>query len=283
MPKTPVNITKAVEAWKESSAAANSSAGVVLGGEETLVLEAQEYFASGGTVPATWRGTPAELPALATVHGELLILFLAPDAEAETIAALGTAVPKGGVVLAVDDEGAGSDSSRSPLEGVVRVSFSDDEGGWRRLFKACAEAAGDDVVALGRRYPTLRRQAARRVVFKTAAQNALIGATFFVPGTDMPAMTLNQAKMVLSLAGIYGSALDRDRALELVGVAGIGFGLRALARSFVRSTPGLGLVVKASTAFTGTVAVGYAAMRYFEMGAPASTSRVLDLLGSLRR
>lgn len=283
MPKTPVNITKAVEAWKESLAAANRSAGMVLGGEERLVHAAQQYFASGGTVPATWRGKPAELPTLSTVQGELLVLFITPDAEAEALAALGTAVPKGGVVLAVDDEGAGSDASLSPLEGVVRVSFSDDESGWRRLFKACAEAAGDDVVALGRRYPALRRQAARRVVFKTAAQNALIGATFFVPGTDMPAMILNQAKMVLSLAGIYGSALDRDRAVELIGVAGIGFGLRALARSFVRSTPGLGLVVKASTAFTGTVAVGYAAMRYFEMGAPVSTSRVLGLVGSLRR
>lgn len=283
MPKTPVNITKAVEAWKESLAAANRSAGVVLGGEKRLVAAAQEYFASGGTVPATWRGSPADLSALSTVQGELLILFLLPEAEAEALKALETAVPKGGVVLAVDDEEEGSDRTLSPYEGVVRVSFSDNEGGWRRLFKACAEVAGEDVVALGRRYPALRRQAARRVVFKTAGQNALIGATFFVPGTDMPAITLNQAKMVLSLAGIYGSALDRDRAVELIGVAGIGFGLRALARSFVRSSPGLGLVVKASTAFTGTVALGYAAMRYFEMGAPVSTSKVVDLVGSLRR
>ena len=283
MPKTPVNVTKAVEAWKESLAAASRPAGVVLGGEEKLVSAAQEYFVSGGTVPATWKGALSELSALNTVHGELLILFLSLQSEEEALKALEAGVPKGGVVLAVQDEGETEGRTSSPYEGVVRVSFSADEPSWKRLFDACAEVAGDDVVALGRRYPALRRQAARRVIYKTAAQNVLIGVAFFVPGTDMPAMTLNQARMVLALAGIYGSTLDRERALELIGVAGMGFGLRALARAFVRSTPGLGWVVKASTAFTGTVAVGYAAMRYFEMGAPVSTSKVLGLFGSLRR
>ncbi len=68
-----------------------------------------------------------------------------------------------------------------------------------------------------------------------------------------------------------------------MALAGIGLALRALARSFLRAAPGLGLVVKASTGFTGTVAVGYAAMRYFEGGAPASTSKIVGLIGPLRR
>ena len=159
-----------------------------------------------------------------------------------------------------------------------RLSFSDTPRNWRRLFDACADLAGDHVVALGRRYPVLRAQAARRVIYRTAAQNALIGATFFVPGADMPAMTLNQGRMMLSLAGIYGVQIDRERAVELMGLVGIGFGLRALARSILRSAPGIGWVIKASTGFTGTVAVGFAAMRYFEKGAPAATSKVMALL-----
>lgn len=96
-------------------------------------------------------------------------------------------------------------------------------------------------------------------------------------------MTLNQARMMLSLASIYGAPIDKDRAIELVGLVGAGFGLRALARAFVAATPVIGWVVKTSTAFTGTVALGHAATRYFEMGAPAATGKVLALFGSRRR
>ncbi len=201
MPKTPVNLTKAVEAWKDSLAAASRSAGVVLGGDERAVALAQQHFASGGTVPATWTGSLAELSRLSTVQGELLVIFLTHQSEPEAFDALALTVPKGGVVLAVDEGETASGRVSSPYPGVARLSFSDTPRHWRRLFEACAEVAGDNVVALGRRYPALRRQAARRVIYRTAAQNALIGATFFIPGTDMPAMTLNQAKMVLSLAG----------------------------------------------------------------------------------
>jgi uncharacterized protein (DUF697 family) len=278
-----VNVTKAVEAWKQSLAAASRSAGVVLGGDERNVALARQHFASGGTVPAGWTGALSELSGLSTVQGELLVVFVTPGGEPEALMALERGVPKGGVVLAVDEGGTATGRASSPRERVVRLSFSDTPRHWRRLFDACAEVAGDDVVALGRRYPVLRRQAARRVIYKTAAQNALIGATFFVPGADMPAMTLNQAKMVLSLAGIYGAPIDRERAVELAGLVGVGLGMRALARSFVRSTPGLGWVVKASTGFTGTVAVGYAALRYFERGAPGATSKVLALVAPLRR
>ena len=52
-----------------------------------------------------------------------------------------------------------------------------------------------------------------------------------------------------------------------------------IARAFLRSTPGIGWLVKASTGFTGTVAVGLAAMRYFESGAPVATSKVMAAIG----
>jgi uncharacterized protein (DUF697 family) len=281
--KSPVSITKVVETWRDTLAAAGRSAGVVLGGDEALVALAQQRFAAGGTLPATWARPLAELPSLSSVPGELLVLLLSPRAEVEALAALGLGVPKGGVVVAVDEGDAATGRVTHPFEGCTRLSFSDAGRHWRRLFEVCAETAGDHLVALGRRYPAMRTAAARRVVYRTAAQNALIGATFFVPGADMPAMTLNQARMVLSLAGIYGERVDRERAVELVGLVGVGFGLRALARSFLRSAPGIGWAIKASTGFTGTVAVGLAAMRYFERGAPAATSKVMALVRPLRR
>jgi uncharacterized protein (DUF697 family) len=280
--KPPVNFSKILETWRETLAATGLSTGVVLGGDERLVALAKERFSTGGTSPALWARSLTELGGLTSVPGELLVLFLGPDEEPEARMALEKATARGGVILAID-EGESAKGRVSYLsDGYVRLSFSETARGWRRLFETCAEVAGGHVVSLGRRYPAVRRAAARRIVYRTAAQNALIGAAFFVPGTDMPAMTLNQVKMVLSLAGIYGVEIGRERAVELIAVVGLGFGLRALARSFLRSTPGLGWVVKASTGFTGTVAVGMVAIRYFEKGAPASTSRVLAVTRALR-
>lgn len=283
MAKSPVNLAKVVDTWRETVAATGLSAGVVLGGDPRLVEVAQQRFAASGTLPATWPRPLAELAGLSSVMGELLVLFVQPEDEAAAIAALEQSSAKGGVVLAVAEGTSATNRVSYPRKTLARLSFSDSSRGWRRLFETCAEIAGDHVVALGRRYPVVRKAAARRVVYRTAAQNALIGATFFLPGADMPAMTLNQLKMVLLLAGIYGAEIGRERATELVGVVGLGLGLRALARSFLRSTPGLGWLIKASTGFTGTLAVGFAAMRYFEKGAPAATSKLAALVRPLRR
>jgi uncharacterized protein (DUF697 family) len=281
--KSPVNFSKVLEAWKDASAATGRSASVVLGGDEHLLGLGQQRFSAGGTLPATWTRPLGELSGLSSVPGEVLVLFLVAEQESEARAALDRGVPKGGVVLAVEEGAAATGDITYPRKGCGRVSFSDDQRGWSRLFEVCAEISGDHVVALGRRYPAVRAAAARRVVDRTAAQNALIALMFFVPGADMPAMTLNQARMVLSLAGIYGQEMGRERVVELLSVVGVGFGLRAMARSFLRSTPGVGWAVKAGTSYTGTVALGLAAMRYFEKGAPASTNRVLALVGPLRR
>ena len=79
------------------------------------------------------------------------------------------------------------------------------------------------------------------------------------------------------LGHVPGSAED------VAGIVGMGFGLRALARRLVRSTPGIGWVLKAVTGYTATLAIGLGAVQYFEKGAPASTSRVLALASSLKR
>jgi len=99
----------------------------------------------------------------------------------------------------------------------------------------------------------------------------------------MPAMTLNQARMVLNLAAMYGQQIDKERAVEIAGVVVLGYGFRGIGRLLVRSVPGLSLVMRVVTAFSATMAVGLGAMAYFEKGAPASTSKVVALAGSLRR
>lgn len=225
----------------------------------------------------------AELANFASVPGELLLVLVYPEGEAEALAALGPSAPKGGAIVAVVEGAGATYKATRPFARCTRLSFSDDEAGWARLFSLCAEMAGDKAPALGRRYPALRTVAANRVIYRTAAQNALIGVAFFVPGSDMPAMTANQVKMVLSIASIYGAEIDRERAVELVGIVAAGFGLRALVRTLVRSVPGIGLVIKVVSGYAATVAMGMGAVKYFESGAPASTSKVVALAGSLRR
>ena len=282
--KLPLNLPKVLDAWKEASVKTERSASVVLAGDGRLVELAKNQFSVGGTVPATWVDPIAELSAFSSVPGELLVILIPSvgEAEAEVFAAFEQALPRGGVVVAVDEGREATGKVTRPRRRLVRVSFSDSAAGWRRLFASCAELAGDHAVALGRRYPALRTAAARRVIDKTAGQNALIGLMFILPGADMPAMTLNQIRMVLSIAGIYGEQIGMERAVELAAVVGMGFGFRAFARLLVRSIPGIGWVVKAVTGYTATLAVGLGALRYFEKGAPASTSRVVALASTLK-
>ncbi len=282
MPRLPLSLSKALDAWKEAVAKTSDSAGITLAGDPDLVAAAQQKFSTGGTLPSAWVRPLAELPALTSVPGELLLVFARPQDEAEALAALEPAAPKGGAIVIVDEGTEATGKATRPFTRCTRLSFGATDAGWDRLFALCAETAGDKAPALGRRYPALRAAAASRVIYRTAAQNALIGIAFFVPGSDMPAMTANQVKMVLAIANLYGEEIDRERAIELVAVVAAGFGLRALARSLVRSVPGIGLVVKASSGYTATVALGFAAVRYFENGAPAATSRIMSLAGSLR-
>jgi uncharacterized protein (DUF697 family) len=278
-----LSISKAIDAWREASAKTVESAGVTLAGDPGLVARAQERFSSGGTLPSAWVRPLSELAGFASVPGELLLVFVRPGGEGEALAALGPSAPKGGAIVAVDEGTAATNKATRPFARCTRLSFADDEAGWARLFSLCAEIAGDKAPALGRRYPALRAVVANRVVYRTAAQNALIGVAFFVPGSDMPVMTANQIKMVLSIASIYGAEIDRERALELLGIMAAGFGFRALARRLASSIPGVGLVIKALSGYAVTVAMGMGAVKYFESGAPASTSKVVALAGSLRR
>jgi uncharacterized protein (DUF697 family) len=77
-------------------------------------------------------------------------------------------------------------------------------------------------------------------------------------------LTLNQMRLVLRIALSYGETIDNQRALELGGIVGAGLGLRALARELLDLVPVAGWAVKGAVAYTGTRAIGEAAVRYFE-------------------
>ena len=127
---------------------------------------------------------------------------------------------------------------------------------------------------LGHNFEFVRRSVAKEIVKAAAWQNAVIGVVVFIPGADMPLMTLNQGRMLLQIAAAYGQSLDTERIKELGAVVAGGFLLRTFAREMVGLVPGFGWAVKGGIAYSGTMAMGTAAITYFEEGA--------DLTGVVR-
>jgi uncharacterized protein (DUF697 family) len=67
---------------------------------------------------------------------------------------------------------------------------------------------------------------------------------------------------VLRLALAHGRELDNRVVPELLGVVGAGLGLRAVAREALDLVPVAGWALKGAVAYTGTKAIGEAALRY---------------------
>jgi uncharacterized protein (DUF697 family) len=128
---------------------------------------------------------------------------------------------------------------------------------------AVARRLGEDGTALAARLPTLRQAVCDELIRSFSRRNAITAAAVFVPGLDMPVLTLNQARLVLRLALAHGQDIDNARAVELLGVVGTGFGLRAVARELLDLVPVAGWALKGAVAYAGTRAIGEAAVRYF--------------------
>lgn len=144
-------------------------------------------------------------------------------------------------------------------------------------------AAGEAAAALSLTLPSVRRAYCDHVILANAAQNGAIGVVVIIPGADMPAMTANQIRMVLKIAAAYGEELGLDRALEILSIVGTGFVFRALARQALDLVPGFGWALKGAVGFSGTVALGQAAIAYFEAGAPLRVSRIERINRQLER
>ena len=126
------------------------------------------------------------------------------------------------------------------------------------------DRVSDKQLALANNFVFMRRAVAIERVKNTAVQNALIGGVVIIPGADMPLMTANQSKMVLQIAAAYGEHLGAERIRELLGVLGGAFALRTVARQAVAFVPGFGWAIKAGIGYTGTIGMGFAAIKYFE-------------------
>lgn len=158
------------------------------------------------------------------------------------------------------------------------ISADSAEAVVRALGSWLADRVGGKRLALAHNFVFVRRAVAEGSIKSTAFQNGVIGFLGIIPGADMPLMTANQAKMILQIAAAYGQPLGAERIKELAVVVGGGFTFRAIAEQLLDFIPGFGWAVKAGIAYSGTVAMGYAALEYFEEGGDVG-----DVLGRVRK
>lgn len=257
--KLPLKPSAVYAVFKEvrSSSAAESPLVVAGAGARALVSALRRELVRGGAEEAVREGGTFER-ASALVY--VIAGAVSETDERELRAAARARVP---VVCVVAGPGPDGHLPYVLANEVVQVgpgsSLPLDE-----IARALARRLGEAGVPLAARLPSLRRAVRDELIARCARRNGVIGAAVFVPGADLPVLTLNQMRLVLRIAAVHGQPLDRRRAVELAGVLGGALGLRALARELLTLVPIAGFAVKSAVAYTGTRALGEAASRYFE-------------------
>ena len=151
------------------------------------------------------------------------------------------------------------------------IAASDGETLLTRLAEWIIRARPDKARAFSANFAFIRPIQVRALITACAIQNATVGAINLIPGSDLPIMTANQAKLALDIAASYGKGLSAGRIPEVAGVVGAGFAYRALARTLLGLIPGVGWVLRAGLGFAGTVATGNAVKARFEAALPKAS------------
>jgi len=287
-----LSIGKIVKAVTDARGAAPAPRLCVVGAGEDLarvvgVLSAGAKDESAGVSGVVDALAPADFPRdqRLAVRWDIVVLVAAGCPAAEASPVVHAARRAGAEVIGLV-EGSGLEQwlrEAGLFDDEVARGLGHGAPGKPTLEHKIVHAAGDGAAALAAWLPSVRRTYCDQVVISNAAQNGVIGVVVIIPGADMPAMTANQIRMVLKIAHAYGEELGIDRALEILSVVGTGFVLRTLARQALDFVPGFGWAVKGAVGFSGTVALGQAAIAYFEAGAPLRVSRMQRINRQIER
>jgi uncharacterized protein (DUF697 family) len=257
--------------------------------DAAAVLSAGAADAVGGVSAGFDVLAPGDVPADGTLRRWHALVFVAPGCDPLLAAPIVAAARTFGVAVAalVPDRDAPAGVSWLSSAGLrvaeSAVSLGRPGESKPTVQGRLAALLEDEGIALAQRLPAFRQAVSERLVLSTARQNGVIGVIIVIPGADMPAMTVNQIRMVLRIASAYGEELGLDRALEILSVVGTGLVFRTLARQALDFVPGFGWAVKGAVGFSGTVALGSAAIEYFEAGAPLTPARFKKLAGTVDR
>ena len=140
------------------------------------------------------------------------------------------------------------------------------------------EMPKDAIYRLARetKIPELSRKIASDLTDVVATACAALAATP-IPVADILPITTLQVMLVTAIAYVSGRVIDRKSAAEFLAAMGLNvgaaFALRELVRAAAKLVPIAGEAASATVAFTGTQAIGRAAIAYFLDGRTAREAK----------
>ncbi len=263
--KLPLDPRAVLGILKEIRVAAEEDKPLVVGGAKELATVLRRELARGGVSDTVREHGPVE-------EAAALVYVLAGDPDEDDVRTFKQAAQAKVPIVAVVAGSASAQPRSLPYVKATDVVEVSGGAGFpvEEIARRLAAVLGERGTPLAARLPVLRRPVCQLLIARFSRQNAVVGAASWVPGADMPVLTLNEVRLVLRIADAYGFEIDRERLPELLGVIGGGLGFRALAREALSLVPVAGWAVKGAIAYGGTRALGEAAMRYFERRAPVT-------------
>lgn len=173
-------------------------------------------------------------------------------------------------------------------EQVLPVSAKEGQN-VEKVMVAIAATEPQMIAALGKALPAYRWALAWRSIVSAASVSAAI-ALAPLPFIDFAPLIVTQSIMVLGIARIYDYQITLNRAKELVATFGVGLLGRTLFQELSKFGGLPGWLLSAAIAAGTTVAMGYAAVTWFERGERISSEQMrlivqrvsLTLLDSLK-
>ncbi|MEA4931627.1 MAG: GTPase [Anaerolineaceae bacterium] len=160
-------------------------------------------------------------------------------------------------------------------EQVIAISALKGEGiGQVTLAIIAADPAM--TLALAKAMPQYRRKIAWRSIATASSLSAAI-ALSPLPVIDFIPLVAAQTGMVLTIARIYQYKITAKRARELIGTFGLGMLGKLLFQQLSKFAAVPGWILSSAIATSMTIAMGYAAIEWFEQGERISNEKVHQL------
>ena len=160
-------------------------------------------------------------------------------------------------------------------EQVIAISALKGEGiGQVTLAIIAADPAM--TLALAKAMPQYRRKIAWRSIATASSLSAAI-ALSPLPVIDFIPLVAAQTGMVLTIARIYQYKITAKRARELIGTFGLGMLGRLLFQQLSKFAAVPGWILSSAIATSMTIAMGYAAIEWFEKGERISNEKFRQL------
>lgn len=136
----------------------------------------------------------------------------------------------------------------------------------RDLAQWCIRNLRDQRLGFGAAFTFMRHDIAVDLTRQTALENAVIAAVFFLPGADLPILTLNQCKLFYQIAVTNEVPLNRDRLAELALIIVSAFGLRGISRLALKKLAPVGWLVRGVISAGATLGMGHLAYELYSKG-----------------